>query len=451
MQLSRSDDGSEVMRENALDSSSHMAISEPFARYIRTVLNGVPFLSPDAGWRSHMGIAVSHWLERCGYGLHVFTNIAGNKIRFEGCYALYGGDTYVENLPGARAERFESNVFVTLHLNTFAHFWSLAADLMACSEFLPMIGDPRLGLNGAQKNERPFGFLPVVSTNFDILLLAIVGRGPKCPVRTRFALLLRDLMLESVLTHESAHGSLGHLDFLRHTSPGLKTIPSYNPMVQGPIFRALMEFEADTHSARSLAARIPSRARFGLEHEFSLSDETWVMVHLLSRYFVAYTWLVCDLLAGHSPKLDQPPEWQNYPPSSLRMFYSFPAYHFAFRDLYSGGAEIFDAASKKAVLQVNQLINRYKQLAPLALGMDTVRTREYLATLESNLQSLRYYEQLQPYRYYPEENQTRPRTLEAGNNGGNFASRLNEIVVGVDVLRGVLECVMRLPGEKRTN
>jgi len=375
------------------------------------------------------------------------TNSGGDPFDLEGCYALYGGEYYIDNLPGGRVDRHKNKAVIVLHINTFAHFWALATDLLACEEFLPDIGDPSKGGNRSKSRTDRFGFLPIQSLDFDVLLFSVVARGPACPERMRFALVLRDLMIEAVITHEIGHAMLGHLDFKR--TPLTLPIPleskpqsSRDTLFDPAILRAIMEYEADDYSSRSLAVRIKEGVRFGLEADFGLPDETWIVVHLLARYFVAFTWIICDIIMGRTPP-DPRDEWHNYPPSYVRMFTAMPSYQSFLVDQLGYDAIYVESAMHMATKQLRSLTGKFDGLSMLSFGIDSELNNKQIARLEEYMERLNYEEAISTYRFRISGDESVPKAR------ANSANIVNHTIVTRDILTDALNLVMRMGPEDR--
>jgi hypothetical protein len=426
----------------------YLSTDPDWIEYVRDVLSGVPF--DIEGWRRHLSLPFLPGRFIYGSPETKYRNSRGETISFAFGYALYGGDTYVENLPAAQVELFNGKAIVVLHINLFIHFWSLASDLLACPEFLPEVGDPSAGSGSAIDRSKRFGFLPFIDLNFSTLVFMVVALGPRCPVRQRFAIVLRDLFIESVVNHEAGHVLLGHLDFTGDQDRRLQRGGASLSLQDRAKMRIQMELDADYFSANSLAARISTKLRFGPEGEFAKPDEFWIRVHLIVRYFVSFTWLVCDLIQGNPVIESEQSEWFNYPPSHFRMFSSFPTYVSILVDGYGADSRPIALADRRLRQQIISLTDRYDALASLKLGIDPQLARSALAKASSYMEQQRFSRELRPFHYELVKDLTADHMRFLSQLGTNYERSVNATRVSRGLLRECLDHVMQLEPRERS-
>lgn len=417
-----------------------------FDGYVTVNLGGAPFLPPDEAWWTQLGSAVRTAYEIYGSGMFPIVSPDGQSLDLEIGYALFGGESYGENLPGARVERVGATTVIAVHINTFGHFWALAADLMCCPDFLPEIGTP--DPDDEPDARHAFGFLPVVSPSFDRLALSVVGRGPSCDVRDDFTLVFRDLMIEAVLTHEIGHAILGDDDFEKFATAHLDTerIKAVGGLFQHrAILHALMENDADDFSAKGLAVRIKSGIRMGFESNFELSDHTWIVAHLMARFFVAATWMICEIMNDPSTTLSDDTDWDHYPPGLVRLFNTVPHYQSFLVDELGYSAETTEAAIDEFWLRIAAIIDRFNVFRFLSLGLDPDYVQRQLEKLERYQEKLSYHEERKRFRFASSDPLATPSRAH-----GTLARQLNDVPVAAELLQGAYMAVIAIEPSART-
>jgi hypothetical protein len=180
---------------------------------VRRILKAEPVIFDEPDWDDHLYFVLDQVIALFENEEHVARNQIGKPFEFEIGYAIFDETQGPQaNLPNALAARHNGKIIIVLNLSIFSHCWSLAADLMALDEFLPEIGNPQ-GSRYAYGKEHPaFGFMPFYSNEFTVLALEIAVRSPLCLTRARFAIVLRDFMIEATVMHEIGHAILGHLE-----------------------------------------------------------------------------------------------------------------------------------------------------------------------------------------------------------------------------------------------
>lgn len=423
-----------------------------FEKYVSNTLGGTPFYTDDPGWVNHLNSTLSRTSLNYKGVNKALRNSFGQACECEIGFAFLGDEEYRDCLPNAMATCVEDKQIIVVSMSAFTHFWMLAAQLMGCEEFLPMIGDSSLGAELEMGEKSPFGFRQMQSPHFTDFAFLTVAMGPRCPIRSKFVFVLRELMLEAVINHEMGHIHLGHVDYTREKlQASLLMEHSVQGSIGAPkarIFRALMEYEADSYACLSMITRMTLKQRFGLESEFDLSDVEWMLIHNVAIGLVAHTWWCCDSMLGYA-KVDQDrKDWTDYPPSYARMFLAGPSYHTAAVDRAGVDAAVLSTMIPEFLKQMDRLSRQYQGLVGLSLALDTHITMEHLHKLENYLHKTDYLAQMSTYRYRAQESSDEERS---GTTTNYILEQINSVKLPAKWLSQVLDAYDEMSPEDRTS